>query len=55
MIKELFGDHESLIKHSGKDVDEYSEKLKDAGTTDFLTGIMEQHETTAWILRRYLS
>ena len=55
MIKELFGDHESVIKHLRKDVDECSEKLKDAGTADFLTGIMEQHETTAWVLRRYLS
>ena len=55
MIKELFADHESLIKYLRKDLDECSDKLKDAGTADFLTGIMEQHETTAWILRRYLS
>ncbi len=55
MIKELFADHESLIKYLRKDLDECSDKLKDAGTADFLTGIMEQHETIAWILRRYLS
>ena len=30
------------------------ENNKDAGTTDFLTGILTQHETNAWVLRRYL-
>jgi starvation-inducible DNA-binding protein len=34
---------------------EESDKNKDAGTTDFLTGVMQEHETTAWILRRYLN
>ena len=55
MLKELLTDHESVIKHLRKDVEECGDKFKDAGTADFLTGIMEQHETTAWILRRYLS
>jgi starvation-inducible DNA-binding protein len=36
-----------------KDIESFTDKNKDAGTTDFLTGIMEQHETTAWTLRRY--
>ena len=30
------------------------EKLGDAGTTDFLTGLMEQHEKMAWMLRAVL-
>lgn len=55
MLKELLTDHESLISNLRKDVDECAEKLKDAGTADFLTGLMEQHETMAWIIRRYLS
>lgn len=55
MLKELLSDHESIIKHLRKDIDECADKLKDAGTADFLTGLMEQHETTSWILRRYLS
>ncbi len=55
MLTELLTDHESVIKHLRKDVEECSTKLKDAGTADFLTGIMKQHETTAWVLRRYLS
>lgn len=55
MIQELSADHETLIKQLRKEVDDCSEKYKDAVTADFLTGIMEQHETIAWVLRRYLS
>lgn len=54
MINELLSDHQSMIIELRKDIDICTEKNKDAGTTDFLTGIMQQHETTAWILRRYL-
>ena len=54
-IKELLTDHETIIIKLRKDVEDCSEKNKDAGTADFLTGLMEKHETTAWILRRYLN
>jgi starvation-inducible DNA-binding protein len=54
MMKELLKDHETLILELRKDIEE-SDKNKDAGTTDFLTGVMQEHETTAWILRRYLN
>lgn len=54
-LKELLCDHETIITQLRKDIDECVEKNKDAGTADFLTGLMEQHETTAWILRRYLN
>ena len=55
MLKELLGDHESLIVELRKDIEICDEVNKDAGTTDFLTGVMEQHETAAWVLRRYLN
>ncbi len=55
MLKELLEDHELVIVQLRKDIEESTEKSKDAGTTDFITGIMEQHETTAWVLRRYLN
>lgn len=54
MIKELLDDHETVIQHLRKDIGACGVKYKDAGTADFLTGIMEEHETIAWILRRYL-
>lgn len=54
MLNELKNDHETLIVELRKDI-EKCEEYNDAGTTDFLTGIMIQHETFAWVLRRYLS
>ncbi len=55
LLVELLKDHETVIIMLRKDVDEAGEKNKDAGTADFLTGLMEQHETIAWTLRRYLN
>jgi len=55
MLKELLKDHESIIVELRKGIDDCADKNKDAGTADFLTGLMEHHETTAWILRRYLN
>ena len=53
MLKELLTDYEALIVEIREDID--SSKHKDVVTIDFLTKIMEQHETTAWVLRRYLN
>ncbi len=55
MLKELLSDHELVIKCLRKYIDDCSEKFKDAGTADFLTGLMQQHETIAWTLRRYFN
>lgn len=54
-LLELLNDHESVIIQLRSFIEESSVKNKDAGTIDFLTGLMEQHETIAWILRRYLN
>ena len=54
MLIELLKDHETVIIMLRKNVDACTEKIKDAGTADFFTGLMEQHETIAWTLRRYL-
>ncbi|WP_310554907.1 DNA starvation/stationary phase protection protein [Flavobacterium sp.] len=55
MISELLSDHELLIEDLRKDIDLCSEENHDAGTADMLTGILQQHESIAWILRRYLN
>jgi starvation-inducible DNA-binding protein len=54
MLMDLVNDHQMVIVELRKDIAS-SETNGDAGTTDFLTGILEYHETTAWILRRYLN
>jgi starvation-inducible DNA-binding protein len=53
MVEELLKDHETVIKALREDIDKCDES-GDAGTTDFLTGVMQAHETIAWTLRRYL-
>ncbi len=55
MLRELLHDHEQIIVQLREDVEKCNEKYKDAGTADFLTGLMQEHETMAWKLRRYLS
>ena len=44
-----------LIAELRKDIDICTDETHDAGTADLLTGILQQHESIAWILRRYLS
>lgn len=54
MIEILLNDHEALISTLREDLETAASKYKDAGTQDFLTGIMEEHEKMAWMLRSYL-
>jgi len=54
MLKELLSDHETIVIQLRTEIEEFSTKSKDSGSTDFLTKLMEQHETTAWVIRRYL-
>jgi len=55
MIVELLQDHETIIIELRKDITVCADEIDDAGTADFITGLMEEHETMAWTLRRYLS
>lgn len=52
-IKALLNDYESIIITIRVNI-ETVEKHGDAGTEDFLVGIMEEHEKTAWMLRAHL-
>ena len=54
LIKNLLGDHESIIEFIRGNVKEFDEAHKDAGTSDFVTSLMEKHEKTAWMLRAHL-
>ncbi len=55
MLEDLLGDHETVIRQLREDLEVAVEKHKDAGTSDFLTGLMEKHEKMAWMLRAFLS
>lgn len=53
-IKELLEDHESIIITIRENINPFTEKYGDAGTSDFITGLMEIHEKMAWFLRSHL-
>ena len=50
-LAELATDHEALIRKMRTLIDDFEEKYDDAGSSDFITGIMKQHEEMAWMLR----
>lgn len=54
-IKMLLADHESILIHLRENINNYAGPLKDLGTSDYITGLMEVHETMAWMLRAHLS
>jgi starvation-inducible DNA-binding protein len=54
LIKNLLADHESIIEFIRANIKEFDEAHKDAGTSDFVTALMEKHEKTAWMLRAHL-
>ncbi len=53
-LKNLLADHESIIINIRKVADKIDSTYKDAGSSDFVTGLMKQHEKMAWMIRSYL-
>src|SRR5260370_32114568 len=54
MVTNLLADHEMIVRQLRQNVAACDTKLFDAGTSDFLTGLMERHEKMAWMLRAFL-
>jgi starvation-inducible DNA-binding protein len=54
MVDLLVDDHEQVIRNLRGHIDECSDEFGDQGTADFLTGLMEQHEQIAWMLRSFI-
>jgi len=52
-IEALVGDHETVIQALRDDISKV-EDLGDAGTAEFLTGLLQGHEQMAWMLRSFL-
>jgi len=53
-IKELVMDHEAIIVFIRENINRIANEYGDAGTSDFITGLMEEHEKMAWMLRAHL-
>jgi starvation-inducible DNA-binding protein len=55
MLARLLADHETMIRQLRGDLETCANTYQDMGTNDFLTGLMEQHEKMAWMLRAFLA
>jgi len=51
MLSELASDHDALIRKTRALIQDFNEKYYDAGSADFITGVMKEHEKMAWMLR----
>jgi starvation-inducible DNA-binding protein len=54
MVMSLVNNHEQIIRNLREHIDRCSEEFHDEGTADFLTGLMEEHEEIAWMLRSFV-
>ncbi|NJK78697.1 MAG: DNA starvation/stationary phase protection protein [Chloroflexaceae bacterium] len=55
MVGNLTADYEAQVRLLRQDVDDCTDKYHDMGTADYLTGLMEKYEKTAWMLRSLAS
>ena len=53
-MKELLQDHETIIVTCRCNIKTFIDDYQDAGSSDFITGLMERHEKMAWMLRSHL-
>jgi hypothetical protein len=54
MLKELIKDHERIISQLRKNMSNYYERYRDMSFRNLINGIIEEHKTVAWTLKRYL-
>ncbi|MCK0159128.1 Dps family protein [Allomuricauda sp. F6463D] len=54
IFAELLEDHESIIIFLREEIKPIADKWQAEGISDYITGLMEQHEKTAWMLRSHL-
>ncbi len=54
MLTNLLEDHETIIRVLRTDGDACADKYHDMGTNEFLIGLMELHEKTAWMIRAHV-
>jgi starvation-inducible DNA-binding protein len=55
MIGDLLADHETVIRALREDIEKADQEFEAADAADFLTGVLEQHNKMAWMLRACLS
>lgn len=53
-IEALLADHQCIIISLRQNINIFANDYEDLGTSDFITGLLQEHEKTAWILRAHL-
>jgi len=53
-IRELVEDHSSIVQFIRGNINPFASDYGDAGTSDFITGLMETHEKMVWFLRSHI-
>ena len=53
-IHQLMLDHETIIVFLRNKIAEFAEAYNDAGSSDFVTRLLQEHEKSAWLFRAHL-
>ncbi|SNR72180.1 Dps family protein [Flavobacterium sp. ov086] len=53
MLEELLENHEQLVTEFRDYIPVFEKENNDIGSADFITGLLQEHEKMAWVLRRY--
>ncbi len=51
MLRTLLDDEETMIRQMRDIIDQTEEEYEDKGTSDFVTGLIQEREKNAWMLR----
>jgi starvation-inducible DNA-binding protein len=54
IVAKSVADHEALIRYMRKDIKAIGDDYEDVGAEDLLTGLLQQHQKQAWMLRAML-
>lgn len=55
MIEDLLADHQAVIRQLRGDIEKAADEYNAADVADFLTGLAEDHQKMAWMLRAMLA
>lgn len=54
MVARLLADHEAMVRYLREDIEKIDDDFEDVGAEDYLTGLLQKHQKTAWLLRALL-
>ena len=53
-LSNLVNDHETIIRILRTLITEFADTYKDLGSSDYVTGLLREHEKMSWMLRAFL-